>query len=82
MPTKATESLCFEPGKLVRCRTNIYSSTPIEQLAGNHNQIEGGTVGVIISGPRPETGFAHQYQVQFLNNVTWWVNPHEIEPYF
>tara|TARA_B100000131_G_C17996983_1_gene564931 strand:- start:645 stop:893 length:249 start_codon:yes stop_codon:yes gene_type:complete len=82
MPTKATESLCFEPGKLVRSRTTIYSSTPIEQLVGTYNHIAGGTVGVIISGPRPETGYGHQYQVQFLNNVVWWVDPNEIEPYF
>ncbi len=49
---------------------------------GTYNHIAGGTVGVIISGPRPETGYGHQYQVQFLNNVVWWVDPNEIEPYF
>ena len=80
MPIKVTESSCFEPGKLIKCIADIYSSSPIDGM--NSNRIDGGTVGVIISGPRPQTGFTHQYQVQFLHNIIWWVGPHEIEPYF
>ena len=69
----------FEPGRLVKCIADIYSSAPID--GADVNQINGGTIGIIISGPRPDQGYKDQYQVQFLNNILWWVGGHEIEPY-
>jgi len=80
MPTKVKEYSLFSPGKLVQCVSDIYSSSPIDGDGGN--RINGGTVGLIITGPSPDLGFKNQYQVQFLNNIVWWVNANEIEPYY
>jgi hypothetical protein len=80
MPTKTKEYSLYAPGALVKTISNIYSSTPIDGLAQG-NQIAAGTVGVIVSGPQPELGFKNHYQVNFLNNIIWWVGSHEIQPY-
>jgi len=79
MPTKTKEYSVFAPGNLVTCAKDLYSSTPIGGSGGSENQVVYGTVGLIICGPNSER--RAQYQVQFLNNVTWWVNHNEIEPY-
>ena len=78
MPTKTKEYSLYAPGRLVKCRADIYSSSPID--GDNYaNHIPGGTVGLIICGPQP--GYENHYQVQFLKNVLWWVNGSEIEPH-
>ena len=81
MPTKTKEYSLYEPGRLVTSRLDLYSAAPIDGDAGedNPNRIPYGTVGVILKAPTEER--EHQYQVQFLNNITWWVNAGEIEPY-
>lgn len=79
MPTKTKEYSLFAPGSLVRCRGDIYSAAPIDGT--DCNQINAGTVGVIISGPNPKQGYKDHYQVNFLHNIIWWVGSHEIEPY-
>jgi len=80
MPTQTREYSLFSPGNLVKNIADIYSSPPID---GDHNtnRIRGGTIGVIISGPDKEKGYPQHCQVQFLNNIMWWVGFHEIEPY-
>ena len=79
MPTKTREYSLFAPGCLVQSVSDIYSATPIDGL--DCNQINGGTVGIIISGPQMALGYRDHYQVCFLHNIMWWVGPHEIEPY-
>ena len=59
------------------CRSDIYSSTPIDGDGGN--SIKGGTVGLILNGPGE--GYREHFKVEFLNGIVWWVGPHEIEPY-
>ena len=78
MPTETREYSLFSPGSLVKCSQDLYSAAPID---GDNldNRVAGGTVGVIISGPKP--GYEEHYQVQFLRNVVWWVRGHEIHPY-
>ena len=78
MPTKTKEYSLFSPGKLVKNIADIYSSVPIDGDNGT-NRIAGGTVGVILSGPKK--GYPNHCQVQFLNNVVWWVEFNEIEPF-
>ena len=81
MPTQTKEYSLYAPGKLVKSLTNIYSSQPIAaEIFIDH--IKAGTVGMILSGPKPNQGFSEHYQVQFLKNVVWWVRHNEIEPYF
>jgi len=77
MPIRTKEYSLFTPGKLVASRADIYSSTPIDGDEAS-NRIDGGTVGLIISGPQP--GFEDHFQVQFLHNILWWVRHNEIEP--
>jgi len=79
MPTQTKEYSLYAPGSLIQCRANIYSSTPIDGDEDN-NRIAGGTVGLILHGPQP--GYENHCQVQFLNNILWWVRFEEIEPYF
>ena len=74
MPTKTKEYSLYAPGKLVVTRNEIYSYDP-------HQAIAGGTVGLILSGPNPEKGYKRHLHVQFTNNITWWVNVDEVEPY-
>ena len=78
MPTQIKEYSLFSPGRLVKNIAHIYSSVPIDGDAGG-NRIDAGTIGVIISGP--QVGYPDHCQVQFLNNVLWWVGFHEIEPH-
>ena len=78
MPTPLKEYSLFAPGRLVQCIGDIYSSSPIDGDADN-NRIDGGTIGIIVSGPKP--GYEEHYQVQFLKNILWWVRHDEIEPY-
>ncbi len=81
MPTQTKEYSLYAPGKLVKALTAIYSAQPI--AAENFtNCIQAGTIGMILSGPQPKQGFSEHYQVQFLENVVWWVRHNEIEPYF
>ena len=81
MPTKTNEYSLYAPGKLIRALTDIYSASPID---GDNftNRVNAGTVGMIVSGPKPEQGYKDHYQVQFLENILWWVRHNEIEPYF
>ena len=67
MPTKTKEYSLYDPGSLVVCRTDVYSSSPIDGDAGNKNMIP--------------AGFRNHFQVQFLGKILWWVRPDEIEPY-
>ena len=79
MPTEPMEEYSlYEPGKLVKCRSTLYSSPSDHDKA---SRISAGTIGLILGGPNPALGYPHDYQVQFLNNIVWWVGPHEIEPY-
>ena len=80
MPTiKTREYSLFEPGCLVMCAKDLYSSSPIDGDGGNENRIPHGTVGMILRGPSEER--SAQYQVQFLKDIVWWVNSAEIEPW-
>ena len=81
MPTKTREYLLFAPGNLVVCRTDVYSSTPIDGDAGNTNMIKAGTVGLIMERGDDKSGFKDHLRVQFLGKVLWWVRPDEVEPY-
>jgi len=78
MPTKTKEYSLYEPGRLVKSRKNIYSAGHDDEFS---NRIAEGTVGIILSGPRPTQGFHNHCQVQFVGNITWWVNFNEIEPH-
>ena len=73
MPTKTKEYSLYAPGNLVVCRQALYSSEE------KNMRIEAGSVGLILTGPN--TSYTHHFQVQFVNNVTWWVHHNEIEPY-
>ena len=57
MPTKTREYLLFAPGNLVVCRTDVYSSTPIDGDAGDTNMIKAGTVGLIMERGDDKSGF-------------------------
>ena len=73
MPTKIKESYLYAPGNLVKTRKDIYSVDP-------HARINAGTVGTILTGPKP--GYAHHCQVHFVSmGEPWWVNFSEIEPW-
>ena len=67
------EHALFSPGNLVRAAQDIYSSSEDPYL------VELGSVGVIIKGPTAKR--QSHFLVQFVNNVTWWVNGSEIEPW-
>jgi hypothetical protein len=71
MPTKIEEYSMYAPGKLVQCRADIYSTDP-------NGKINGGSVGLVLERDRVKSG---RLLVQFVNNITWWVNTSEIEPY-
>ena len=73
MPVKIKEQSLFSPGNLVRAAQDIYSSDVDPYL------VELGSVGVILKGPTAER--QRHFLVQFVNNVTWWVNGSEIEPW-
>jgi len=79
MLIKIREYSLFAPGCLVMCSKALYSSSPIDGDKGSETRINPGTVGMILQGPNDER--TAQYQVQFLNNIVWWVNAGEIEPY-
>jgi|7_EtaG_2_1085326.scaffolds.fasta_scaffold50491_4 hypothetical protein len=79
MPIKVKETNLFANGQLVASTTDIYSAPGIDGDEGR--RIAGGTVGLILSGPRPDMGFPSHYQVQFMENVVWWVMAGEIEPH-
>ena len=81
MPTKATEYSLYAPGNLVKNIADVYSSSAIDGDVFPGNKIPGGTVGVSISGPDVKKGFDGHCQVQFLNNIVWWVRFEEIEPF-
>jgi hypothetical protein len=81
MLTKTKESLSFEPGCLVVAKQDIYSSVAIDGEAGSSNRVHAGTVGLVVSGPEPASGFKEHFYVQFLKDIKWWVRPDEIEPY-
>jgi len=61
----------YSPGKLVQCRADIYSTDPT-------GKINGGTVGLILERDPHDS---RRLRVQFVNNIPWWVNANEIEPY-
>ena len=69
------------PGCLVKSVGDLLSSTPIDGDGGDEEpgRVAAYTVGIILAGPNPER--QKQYHVQFLNNIVWWVNAREIEPY-
>ncbi len=71
MPTKVEEYSMYAPGRLVQCRAAIYSTDPT-------GKINGGTVGLVLERDRVKS---RRLLVQFVNNITWWVNAGEIEPY-
>jgi len=79
MPTKTKETNLFGNGQLIACTTDIYSAPGIDGDKGR--RINAGTVGIILSGPRPDIGFPSHYQVQFMENVVWWVMSTEIQPH-
>lgn len=81
MPIRAVEYSLFKPGKLVTSRVDIHSTTPIDGDAAEDNpsHIRPGTVGIILQLPTAERKY--EYQVQFLNNIVWWVHHREIEPF-
>ena len=79
MPTKTKEYSLFAPGKLVKTRKAIYSVDAGDDCASN-GRLAAGTVGLVLSGPK--NGFPTHCNVQFTGNVVWWVNFHEIEPYY
>ena len=72
MPTKVTEYSMYSPGKLVIATKDLYSSE-------ESYIVSEGTVGMIMNGPNDQ--YQKHYRVQFLNNIEWWVNLTEIEPY-
>ena len=64
----------YQPGRLVKTRKDIYSVSP-------NVRIPAGTVGIIISGPRPN--YQQHLQVNFVGlDYPWWVNRTEIEPHW
>jgi hypothetical protein len=71
----------MDPGCLVRSVGDLYCSSPIDGDAAEDEprRVGAETVGIILAGPNAER--KRQYHVQFLNNVVWWVNAGEIEPY-
>ena len=71
MPTKLEEYSMYSPGKLVQCRADIYSTD-------STGKINGGTVGLILERDPHDS---RRLRVQFVNNIPWWVNANEIEPY-
>ncbi len=81
MPTKTKEYSLYDPGNLVVCRTDVYSSVPIDGNAGAPNMIPAGTVGLVVARGDDTAGFKDHFQVQFLGDIMWWVRPDEIEPY-
>ena len=81
MPTKTKEYSLYAPGRLVKNIADIYSSSPIDGGEFYDNRVARGTVGVILSGPKPTQGYKDHCQVQFLNNIVWWVRFEEIEPF-
>jgi|TARA_B100001778_G_C18292513_1_gene495972 hypothetical protein len=81
MPTKTKEYSLYDPGCLVVCKTDIYSSVAIDGDGGGTNRVQAGTVGLIISGPQPAKGYREHFYVQFLKDIKWWVRADEIEPY-
>mgnify|MGYP003117293147 CR=1 FL=1 len=73
MPTKTREYSLYTPGNLVVTRKEIYSYDP-------HGKIDGGTVGMILTGPNSD--YREHCQVHFVGFAEpWWVNFSEIEPY-
>ena len=80
MPTKTREYSLYDPGSLVVCRTDVYSSVPIDGSGGS-NMIPAGTVGLIVARGDDQAGFKNHFQVQLLGKILWWVRPDEIEPY-
>ena len=52
MPTKTKEYSLYDPGCLVVCKQDIYSSVAIDGDGGGTNRVQAGTVGLIISGPQ------------------------------
>ena len=81
MPTKTKEYSLYDPGSLVVCCKDVYSSLPIDGDQGASNMIKSGTVGLIVKRGDDKGGFKDHFQVQFLGKITWWVRPDEIEPY-
>ena len=80
MPTQTKEYSLFSPGNLIKNIADIYGASPIDGDLDT-NMIPGGTVGGIIAGPDKGKGYPRHCQVQFLNNIVWWVEYQEIEPY-
>jgi len=81
MPVKIKERSLMTPGCLVKSVGDLFSSSGIDGDAGDDDprRVAAFTVGIILAGPSRER--KKQYHVQFLNNVVWWVNAREIEPY-
>tara|TARA_R110000796_G_scaffold51304_7_gene120944 strand:+ start:363 stop:617 length:255 start_codon:yes stop_codon:yes gene_type:complete len=79
MPIRTREYSLYEPGRLIMCSRDLYSSTPIDGDHGLENNIPHGTVGIILAKPKKSNG--SHYHVQFVGGIKWYVLANEIEPY-